>query len=179
MIYGYARVSTSEQDLSVQEEALKAAGCEIIRSEKVSGASRDGRSELQNLMDFTRQGDSIVVTRIDRLARSVRDLQNIVYEMNERGVSLRATEQSVDTSTSAGKCFLDMLSVFAEFETNLRKERQMEGIKKGVYKGRKRSIDIETVRQMRDEGVGATAIARHLGIDRTSVYRVLKENSCR
>jgi DNA invertase Pin-like site-specific DNA recombinase len=100
--------------------------------------------------------------------------------MNERGVSLRATEQSVDTSTSAGKCFLDMLSVFAEFETNLRKERQMEGIKKakvkGVYKGRKRSIDIETVRQMRDEGVGATAIARHLGIDRTSVYRVLKEN---
>ena len=180
MIYGYARVSTSEQDLSLQEEALKAAGCEIIRSEKVSGTSRDGRSELQSLMDFTRQGDAIVVTRIDRLARSVRDLQNIVFEMSERGVSLRATEQSVDTSTSAGKCFLDMLSVFAEFETNLRKERQMEGIKKakekGVYKGRKRSIDIETVRQMRDEGMGATAIARSLGIDRTSVYRVLKEN---
>jgi len=179
MIYGYARVSTSEQDLSVQEEALKAAGCEVIRSEKVSGTSRDGRSELQNLMDFARQGDAIVVTRIDRLARSVRDLQNIVYEMNERGVSLRATEQSVDTSTSAGKCFLDMLSVFAEFETNLRKERQMEGIKKakdrGVYKGRKRSIDIETVRQMRDDGMGATAIARQLGIDRTSVYRVLKD----
>ena len=180
MIYGYARVSTSEQDLSVQEEALKAAGCEVIRSEKVSGTSRDGRSELQNLMDFARQGDAIVVTRIDRLARSVRDLQNIVFEMNERGVSLRATEQSVDTSTSAGKCFLDMLSVFAEFETNLRKERQMEGIKKakekGVYKGRKRSIDIETVRQMRDEGMGATAIARQLGIDRTSVYRVLRES---
>jgi len=179
MIYGYARVSTSEQELTVQEEALKAAGCEVIRSEKVSGTSRDGRSELQNLMDFTRQGDAIVVTRIDRLARSVRDLQNIVYEMNERGVTLRATEQSVDTSTSAGKCFLDMLSVFAEFETNLRKERQMEGIKKakekGVYKGRRRSIDIERVRQMREEGQGATAIARHLDIDRTSVYRVLKD----
>lgn len=183
MIYGYARVSTSEQELTVQEEALKAAGCEVIRSEKVSGTSRDGRSELQNLMDFTRQGDAIVVTRIDRLARSVRDLQNIVYEMNERGVTLRATEQSVDTSTSAGKCFLDMLSVFAEFETNLRKERQMEGIKKakekGVYKGRRRSIDIERVRQMREEGQGATAIARHLDIDRTSVYRVLKESHCR
>ena len=125
MIYGYARVSTTEQDLTVQEEALKAAGCEVIRSEKVSGTSRNGRSELQNLLDFARDGDEIVVTRIDRLARSVRDLQNLVFEMNDRGVSLRATEQSVDTRTSAGKCFLDMLSVFAEFETNLRRERQM------------------------------------------------------
>ena len=131
MIYGYARVSTTEQDLTVQEDALKAAGCEVIRSEKVSGTSRNGRSELQNLLDFARDGDEIVVTRIDRLARSVRDLQNLVFEMNERGVSLRATEQSVDTRTSAGKCFLDMLSVFAEFETNLRRERQMEGIAKG------------------------------------------------
>ena len=178
MIYGYARVSTSEQDLTVQEEALKAAGCEVIRSEKSSGTSRDGRSELQNLMDFAREGDAIVVTRIDRLARSVRDLQNIVYELNERGVSLRATEQSVDTSTSAGKCFLDMLSVFAEFETNLRSERQMEGIRKaqekGVYKGRKAKIDVQKVRELRDSGMGATAIARELGIERTSVYRVLK-----
>jgi len=178
MIYGYARVSTSEQDLTVQEEALKAAGCEVVRSEKSSGTSRDGRSELQNLMDFAREGDVIVVTRIDRLARSVRDLQNIVYELNERGVSLRATEQSVDTSTSAGKCFLDMLSVFAEFETNLRRERQMEGIRKakekGVYKGRRQTIDVQKVRELRDSGMGATAIARELGIERTSVYRVLK-----
>ena len=153
MIYGYARVSTTEQDLTVQEEALKAAGCEVIRSEKVSGASRNGRSELQNLLDFARNGYEIVVTRIDRLARSVRDLQNLVFEMNERGVSLRATEQSVDTRTSAGKCFLDMLSVFAEFETNLRRERQMEGIAKakerGVYQGRKQTIDVEKVRELK------------------------------
>ena len=132
----------------------------------------------QNLMDFAREGDAIVVTRIDRLARSVRDLQNIVFELNERGVSLRVTEQSVDTSTSAGKCFLDMLSVFAEFETNLRKERQMEGIKKakekGVYKGRRRSLDVQKVRELRNRGLGATAIARELNIERTSVYRVLK-----
>ena len=129
-------------------------------------------------MDFARKGDAIVVTRIDRLARSVRDLQNIVYELNERGVSLRATEQSVDTSTSAGKCFLDMLSVFAEFETNLRSERQMEGIRKakekGVYKGRRQTIDVQKVRELRDSGMGATAIARKLGIERTSVYRVLR-----
>ena len=178
MIYGYARVSTSEQDLTVQLEALKAAGCEVVRSEKVSGTSVSGRTELQNLLDFARDGDTIVVTRIDRLARSVRDLQNLVYDLNEKGVSLRATEQSVDTSTSAGKCFLDMLSVFAEFETNLRRERQMEGIKKakakGVYAGRKQTINVEKVRKMRKDGIGATAIAKELGIDRTSVYRVCK-----
>jgi len=179
MIYGYARVSTTEQNLTVQEEALKAAGCEVIRSEKVSGTSRNGRSELQNLLDFARDGDEIVVTRIDRLARSVRDLQNLVFEMNDRGVSLRATEQSVDTRTSAGKCFLDMLSVFAEFETNLRRERQMEGIAKakerGVYQGRKQTIDVEKVRELKKSGMGASAIAKQLGIDRTSVYRVLKD----
>jgi DNA invertase Pin-like site-specific DNA recombinase len=179
MIYGYARVSTTEQDLTVQEEALKAAGCQVIRSEKVSGTSRNGRSELQNLLDFVRDGDEIVVTRIDRLARSVRDLQNLVFEMNDRGVSLRATEQSVDTRTSAGKCFLDMLSVFAEFETNLRRERQMEGIAKakerGVYQGRKQTIDVEKVRELKKSGMGASAIAKQLGIDRTSVYRVLKD----
>ena len=93
MIYGYARVSTTEQDLSIQQDALKASGADVIRSEKVSGTSRDGRSELQNLMDFARQGDVIVVTRIDRLARSVRDLQNIVFELTQKGVALRVTEQ--------------------------------------------------------------------------------------
>jgi DNA invertase Pin-like site-specific DNA recombinase len=137
-----------------------------------------GRTELRNLIDFARDGDAIVVTRIDRLARSVRDLQNIMHELKAKGVSLKATEQAVDTSTSAGKAFLDMLSVFAEFETNLRRERQMEGIAKakarGVYTGRKRTIDVSRVRQLKADGLGATAIARQLGIDRTSVYRVLK-----
>jgi len=178
MRYGYARVSTVEQDLSLQEDALKKAGCDVIRSEKVSGTSMNGRPELKNLIDFARSGDEIVVTRIDRLARSVRDLQNLVYELTEKGVSLKATEQSVDTSTSAGKCFLDMLSVFAEFETNLRKERQREGIEKaktkGVYKGRKRTIDVERLRVLKAQGLGATEIARLAGIERTSVYRLLK-----
>jgi DNA invertase Pin-like site-specific DNA recombinase len=122
----------------------------------------------------------LVVTRIDRLARSVRDLQNIVYDLWQRGVILKATEQSVDTSTAAGKCFLDMLAVFAEFETNLRKERQMEGIARakanGVYagKGRPASVDAVMVREMKAQGFGATAIAKALGIGRASVYRVLE-----
>jgi DNA invertase Pin-like site-specific DNA recombinase len=177
-VYGYARVSTTDQDYSIQEAALTAAGCETIRAEKVSGTSVQGRAELNTLLEFLRDGDELIVTRVDRLARSVRDLQNIVFDLGERGVTLKATEQPVDTSTSAGKCFLDMLSVFAEFETNLRKERQMEGIAKakeaGKYKGRKRSIDHDKVRELKDTGMGASAIARELGISRVSVYRALE-----
>ena len=139
-LYGYARVSTQLQDLTIQREALHAAGCEIIREEKVSGTSRDGRKELDTLLQFIRQGDTLVVTRLDRLARSILDLSSIVKELVSKGASLKATEQPVDTSSAAGKAFLQMLGVFAEFETNLRKERQMEGIAKakdrGVYKGR-------------------------------------------
>jgi DNA invertase Pin-like site-specific DNA recombinase len=177
-IYGYARVSTIDQDLMIQHNALKAAGCDVVRAEKVSGTRRDGRTELQNLLDFLRPGDTLVVTRIDRLARSLKDLQDIIHELKAKGAFLKATEQPVDTGTAAGKAFLDMLGVFAEFETNLRKERQLEGIAeaktKGVYTGRKPSIDATKVRQMRADGLGATAIAKALKIDRTSVYRVLE-----
>jgi DNA invertase Pin-like site-specific DNA recombinase len=179
MIYGYCRVSSSSQDLTIQEEALAAVGCEVIRSEKVSGTSIQGRDELNNLLEFLRKDDVLVVTRIDRLARSVADLQNIVVLLKGKGVALRATEQPIDTSTAAGKAFLDMLSVFAEFETNLRKERQMEGIAKakanGIYKGRKPSIDVQKVQELKDSGMGASAIAKELGIGRASVYRVLKD----
>ncbi len=176
--YGYARVSTTDQDLSIQKEALLVAGCDNVRSETADGASRNGRSELNTLMEFMRDGDVLVVTRIDRLARSIRDLQNIVHELKDKGVALRATVQPIDTSTAAGKAFLDMLGVFSEFETNLRKERQAEGIAKakarGVYKGRKPSIDVARVKQLKADGIGATAIATELGIGRASVYRVLE-----
>jgi DNA invertase Pin-like site-specific DNA recombinase len=175
--YGYARVSSVGQDLSLQVEALEQYGCDTIRKEKISGTSIKGRDELNILLEFLRQGDQLVVTRIDRLARSIRDLQNIVHTLKEKGVVLKATEQPVDTSTSAGKAFLDMLGVFAEFETNLRRERQMEGIRsakeRGVYKGRKISINREKVNELRSQGMGATSIARELGIGRASVYRCL------
>ena len=177
-LYGYARVSSTDQDLTLQRAALKAAGCEVIRAETASGTRRDGRTELQTLLDFLRPGDALVVTRIDRLARSLKDLQDLVHELKGRGVALRATEQPVDTGTAAGKAFLDMLGVFAEFETNLRRERQLEGIAaakaRGVYTGRKPSIDPAEVRRLREgEGLGPAAIARRLGIGRASVYRVL------
>jgi DNA invertase Pin-like site-specific DNA recombinase len=130
------------------------------------------------VLDFLREGDVPMVTRIDRLARSIGDLQDIVRAVRARGASLKATEQPIDTSTAAGKCFLDMLGVFAEFETNLRRERQLEGIAKakaaGVYKGRPASIDAAQVRAMKAEGLGASEIAKALKIGRASVYRVLE-----
>jgi DNA invertase Pin-like site-specific DNA recombinase len=177
-IYGYARVSSIDQDLSIQRGALREAGCDVIRAEKASGAGRKGRTELQVLLDFLRPGDTLVVTRIDRLARSLKDLQDIVHELKAKGVALKATEQAVDTGTAAGKAFLDMLGLFAEFETNLRHERQLEGISaakaRGVYKGRRPSIDADQVRRLqREENLGPTAIARRLGIGRASVYRLL------
>jgi DNA invertase Pin-like site-specific DNA recombinase len=175
--YGYARVSTIDQDLALQKQALKAAGCEVIRAEKASGSSRAGREELERLLDFLQEGDVLMVTRIDRLARSIGDLQDIVRLLKSKKVSLKATEQPIDTSTAAGKAFLDMLGVFAEFETNLRKERQLEGIAKakaeGVYKGRKPSISREKIASLHSEGLGATEIAKRLRIGRASVYRLL------
>jgi DNA invertase Pin-like site-specific DNA recombinase len=176
--YGYARVSTTDQDLTIQIEALRKAGCEVIREEKRSGTTREGRHELDTLLQFLRSGDTLMVTRIDRLARSIADLQDIVRALKAKGLALKATEQPIDTGTAAGKAFLDMLGVFAEFETNLRKERQLEGIAKakqaGVYKGRKPSIEPAKVRELQAEGLGATDIAKRLGIRRASVYRVMR-----
>jgi DNA invertase Pin-like site-specific DNA recombinase len=157
---------------------LKAAGCEVIRSEKRSGTTTTGRAELQTVLDFLRPGDVLMVTRIDRLARSIGDLQDIVRAVKAKGATLKATEQPIDTGTAAGKCFLDMLGVFAEFETNLRKERQLEGIAKakaaGVYKGRPASIDPMQIQQLKAEGMGPSQIAKQLGIARASVYRALE-----
>jgi DNA invertase Pin-like site-specific DNA recombinase len=179
MLYGYARVSSIDQDLALQRTALRAAGCDVIRAEKASGTRRSGRTELQTLLEFLREGDTLVVTRIDRLARSVKDLQDIVHELKSKKVQLKATEQPIDTSTAAGKAFLDMLAVFAEFETNLRKERQLEGIAaakaRGVYKGRRPTIDAGLVRKLAAEGAGGTEVARRLGIARASVYRLLRD----
>src|SRR5580698_8222173 len=171
-VIGYARASTSEQNLEIQEAALKAAGCGVIRAEKRSGTSPSGRAELQTVLDFLRAGDVLMVTWIDRLARSIGDLQDIVRAVKAKGASLKATEQLIDTSTAAGKAFLDMLGVFAEFETNFRKERQMEGIAKakaaGVYKGRKATVDVLRIKTLKQQGIGPSAIAKSLGIGRAS-----------
>jgi DNA invertase Pin-like site-specific DNA recombinase len=174
---GYARVSTTDQDLGIQEAALRSAGCKKLFSEKKSGTTTNGRKELSALLEFVREGDVVMVTRIDRLARSIADLASIVRLLESKRVGLRATEQPIDTSSAAGKAFLQMLGVFAEFETNIRRERQLEGIAKakaaGVYRGRPASIDANQVRALRAEGYGPSEIARRMKIGRATVYRVL------
>jgi DNA invertase Pin-like site-specific DNA recombinase len=177
-IIGYARVSSSDQDCSIQEAALRAAGATIIRSEKKSGTALKGRTELETILDFLRAGDTLMVTRIDRLARSVADLERIVGVVKAKGAFLQATEQPIDTSSPAGTAFLQMLGVFAQFETALRRERQMEGIAKakaeGRYKGRPATVDAARVRELHGEGVSPSEIARRLAIGRASVYRALE-----
>ncbi len=181
--FAYIRVSTDDQDLTLQRERVIKAGVhpDLIFAEKRSGAKRDGREQLDLLLRMVQHGDIVVVTRIDRLARSMRDLQNIVYELGEKGVSLKATEQPIDTSTAAGKAFLDMLGVFAEFETNLRRERQAEGIakarKSGKYAGRKPVINDDLIAAAKDKlaaGIPKSRIAADLGVSRMTVYRALR-----
>jgi DNA invertase Pin-like site-specific DNA recombinase len=175
---GYARVSTTDQNLEIQIAALKAAGCDVIRSEKRSGTSTRGRTELQTVLDFLRKGDLLIVTRIDRLARSIGDLQDIVLAVKAKGAALKATEQPFDTGNIYGELTVNLLGCFAEFETNLRKERQAEGIAKakvaGVYKGRPPSIDPSKVRELKQKGLGASEIAKALKIGRASVYRAIQ-----
>jgi len=172
---GYARISTADQTLDVQIAALEAAGCTMIRTETRSGATLDGRPELKTILDFIHPGETLVVTRIDRLARSMHDLQTIVSVLKKKGAHLAATEQPVDTSTAAGKAFFDMLGVFAEFETNLRRERQAEGVaaakRRGVYRGRPPRIDMEAIRERLAKGLSPTVIARDFGISRGTVYK--------
>lgn len=177
-IIGYARVSTTGQSLDVQLEKLKAAGAEEIFAEKRTGTTTTEREELKAALRFARKGDVLIVTRMDRLARSVSDLRILIDGLTDRGVGFRVLDQAaVDTTTANGRLMLNMLAAFAEFETDLRKDRQREGIEKakanGVYRGRPAKLPRDRVAELRDQGVGATEIAKRLGMGRASVYRLL------
>lgn len=180
MRYGYARVSTKDQCLETQIEALQDAGCDLIRTETITGtmAARD-RPELSVLLEFAREGDSLVVVRLDRLGRSTRDVLEVVQYLTDQGIGLETLDGLKFDGSATGKLFLTMLSAFAEFDYNLRRERQLEGIERaksqGVYKGRKRSIDRELLFELHRSGLGPAAIAKELNIGRTSVYRCLAE----
>ena len=175
---GYARVSTIGQDYEGQVERLQAEGCTVIRKEKVSGASREGRSELETVLDFLRPGDELLVTRLDRLGRSTRDVLNIVHECDQRGASLTVLEPFVSTKGDTGRIVLTVLGMVAEMERGFIKARQRDGIAKakeaGVYTGGKRRIDPERVRSLKLEGKGPTEIAKTLGVSRMQVYRILQ-----
>jgi DNA invertase Pin-like site-specific DNA recombinase len=182
MLIGYARTSTLDQvaGLEAQERDLRAAGAEKIFAERVSSVAT--RAQLEAALDFVREGDTLLVAKPDRLARSTADLLSIVARLDGKGVALRILSMggaAVDTGTPTGKLMLTVLGGIAEFERGLMLERQAEGIAKakaaGAYKGRvptaRRQAD--DVRRLKAEGVKPAEIATRLGMSRASVYRVL------
>lgn len=184
-LIGYARVSSRSQSLDVQIAALTGAGVspEHLYSEKVSGRKREGRAALEDLLSRgIRKGDTVVCTRLDRIARSTRDLLQIAETLENKGVNLKVLEQPIDTSNAAGKLFFTILGAFGEFEATIREERQREGIDAALakgpdspFKGRPATIDGERITALRQQGLTPTAIAKELGIARSSVYRYLRE----
>jgi DNA invertase Pin-like site-specific DNA recombinase len=177
-LIGYARVSTTDQKAETQIERLKAAGCNVIRAEKVSGKSREGRDELARILDFIRPGDALCVVKLDRLGRSTRDVLNLVHELEQKGASLRVLEPAIDTAGPMGKMILTVLGMVAEMELTFIKERQRAGIEaakaKGVYKGRPVTLDHARVLELHRAGHGPTAIAKTMKCSRGAVYKVLK-----
>lgn len=174
---GYARVSTSSQSTDIQTEKLRAAGCSVIRTEKVSGRSREGRTELETIMDFIQAGDVLVVAKLDRLGRSTSDVLNLVHELEERGAALKVLEPAIDTSGPMGKVVITVLGMVGEMELGFIRERQKEGIEKakaeGRYKGRPVTLNAADLRKLSAEGVGATEIARRMKCSRSAVYKIL------
>ena len=184
-LIGYARVSSRQQQLDIQETALVAAGVKKghLYMEKVSGRSRDGRAALDDMLSRgIRRGDTVLVTRLDRLARSTRDLLRIADILEDKGVDLKVLEQPIDTSSPTGRLFFTLLGAFAEFEASIRAERQREGIDAALakgddspFKGRPATIDGNVIKELSDAGMGPSLIARQMGIARSSVYRYLEE----
>lgn len=185
-LIGYARVSSVGQSLDVQEAALREAGCtggeNRIFAEKRSGRKASDREQLGDALDFIREGDTLIVTRLDRLARSVIDLHQIIARVTEKGAAFKVLQQSgIDTSTSTGKLTLAVLAAVAEFEADIRAERQRDGIEaakaKGVYKGRPAKIDAAAIKAALATGEGPSALARRLNIARSTVYRLRDEEA--
>jgi DNA invertase Pin-like site-specific DNA recombinase len=181
MLVGYGRTSTLDQKagLEAQQRELEAAGCERLFMEQVSSVDVKAREKLSEALDYVRDGDTLVVTKLDRLARSVPHLHDVLKSLTAKGASLKVLGLGLDTSTPTGKLMLTVLGGIAEFEREIMLERQREGIAKakaeGKYKGRKPTAmaKADEVRKLQGEGVGATEIAQRLGIGRASVYRVL------
>jgi DNA invertase Pin-like site-specific DNA recombinase len=178
-IVGYARTSTLEQvaGFEAQRRTLAEMGCTKIFEEQVS--SVDHRPQLQACIDYLREGDTLVVTKLDRLARNVTHLGKIVETLTLKGVSLRILDLGVDTGTPTGKLMLNLMGSIAQFEREMMLERQREGIakakSKGRYKGRKptASNQADEMRKLAGEGMTKTAIAQRLGVSERSVYRTL------
>jgi DNA invertase Pin-like site-specific DNA recombinase len=176
----YARVSSYGQSLEVQLDKLTAAGADRIFSEKLSGRSADSRAELQLCLDYVRDGDVLLITKLDRLARSTRDLLNIANKLEQKKVALVVLDQQIDTSTATGKLLFTMLGAIAEFENDIRKDRQTQGVeiakKNGVVFGRKNAlseVQIAALRSKRSEGVLIKDLMTNFNLSKASIYRYL------
>lgn len=182
-VLGYARVSSASQSLEIQIDQLQVAGCERVFAEKLTGSTINGRDELENALSYVRDGDTLVITRLDRLARSIIDLHQIIGRLTAKGVGFRCLHQPAldfepgEDHDAMGKLVRSMLGAFAEFELDVRKARQKEGIEKakaaGVYKGRPAKIDVARIEALAAQGLGATDIAKDMKIGRASVYRLM------
>ncbi len=183
-VFTYARVSTLDQNTDLQEKALKKAYPDsTFRQEKQSGTSMTKRDVLNLILDMIGTGDKLVVWKLDRLARNLHDLTMIVELLSGKGAALEILDQKIDTSTATGRAFLQMLGVFAEFETNLRKERQLAGIAaakaKGKHLGRKPSLtgcQKNDILIKNDKGMNPTQLAKEFGVSRATIYNVLKND---
>lgn len=184
-VVGYARVSTAGQSLDLQLDKLSKAGCKRIFSEKRSGRQADGRRELQACLEFLREGDTLVITRLDRMARSVLDLAKIGELLNRKKVELKVIDQAIDTRTSEGRLMFGLLGAFAQFENDIRAERQNDGIakakEKGVAFGRKRALTDEQCRRIRvlreDEGFSVAQLAERFSVGQATIYRALQASA--
>ena len=180
MLIGYARTSTTDQAASFDEQkkALGKLGCDKVFAEQTSSVG--DRPELNSALDFVRDGDTLVVTKLDRLARSVSHLCEIVRDLEAKGVSLRVMDMGLDSGTPTGRLMVNLLGSIGQFEREVMLERQKVGIAKakaeGKYKGRKPTarLQAEDIKRLSERGLGAVEIARELGISRSSVYRGLE-----
>ena len=177
---GYARVSSIGQSLDVQLEKLNNLGCDKIYQEKISGTTAN-REQLRACLDFIREGDKLVITKLDRLARSTFHLTQIANDLTNKGIELVVIDQNIDTSTPTGKLLFNMLASIAEFETEIRKERQLEGIlkakSKGVKFGAKRKLNddqLSQLKQDRSSGLLIKELMIKYNLSKDSIYRMLR-----
>ncbi len=182
MNVGYARVSTSSQNLENQIDQLKSSGCEKIFSEKRSGKNESDREQFNIMMDFVREGDVLYITKLDRLARSVIDLHNIAKFLESKDVNLRVLHQNIDTISPAGRLLFTMLGAIAEFERDLINERVREGIeaakKKGVQFGRKAILSTKEkniIYKQREKGKSVAFLSKIFHVARNTIYRAIKD----
>lgn len=184
MLIGYERVSTDDQNLALQHDALQAAGCGKIFADKMSGAKTD-RPGLKEAFEFARKGDTLVVWRLDRLGRSLKDLMALVEGLEQRNIGFRSLQENIDTTSSGGKLIFHMFGALAEFERNLIRERTQAGLQaaraRGRQGGRQQKLTTQQIAIGRslatDPKRSVSSICKHLGISRPTYYRYIHPNT--